>query len=39
MYCLEGENEEEFKDINCFIKYMVEIRNLFLKYFMKVKLQ
>lgn len=39
MYCLEGENEEEFKDINCLIKYMAETRNLLPKHPMKVKPQ
>lgn len=39
MYCLEGENEEEFKDINCLIKYMAETRNLLPKNPIKVKPQ
>lgn len=39
MYCLEGENEEEFKDINCLIKYMAETRNLLPKHPIKVKPQ
>lgn len=39
MYCLEGENEEEFKDINCLIKYMAETRNLLPKRPIKVKPQ
>lgn len=39
MYCLEGENEEEFKDINCLIKYMSETRNLLPKNPIKVKPQ
>nr|XP_034310862.1 tyrosine-protein kinase JAK2 isoform X4 [Crassostrea gigas] len=39
MYCLEGENEEEFEDINCLIKYMAETRNLLPKHPIKVKPQ
>lgn len=39
MYCLEGENEEEFKDINCLIKYMAETRNLLPKRPIKFKPQ
>ncbi|XP_062570651.1 tyrosine-protein kinase JAK2-like isoform X1 [Saccostrea cucullata] len=38
-YCLEGEEEEKFKDINSIIRYMSEVRNLLPKHPVKVKPQ
>jgi hypothetical protein len=38
-YCLEGEPEEMFKDVNSIIKYMSESRNLLPKRPIKVKPQ